>query len=150
VVSPYAGVEVPLSALLGVALGELLVHGFDIAQAAGFPWPIQRAHAVLTTQALLPVLPYALDRERAAGIWLAIDLRLRTMSPLLVQVEDGALTVTRYDGQHVDCHISADPVVYLLLGFNRISPWQPILRGQLVTWGRRPWRANDLQALLKT
>ena len=149
-VSPYADVEVPLSALLGLELGEVLVHGFDIARAAGLPWHIARAHAVLTTQAILPLLPYTLDRQSAAGIRLAIDLRLRTMAPLVLRVEDGALTFEHYSRQRVDCHISADPVVYLLLGYNRISPWKPMLRGQLIAWGRRPWRVNDLQALLKT
>lgn len=149
-VSPYVDVEVPLSALLGLELGEVLVHGFDIARAAGLRWHIERAHAVLTTQAVLPLLPYTLDRERAAGIRLAIDLRLRTMAPLVVRVQEGTLTFERYNGQRVDCHIAADPVVYLLLAFNRIGPGKPMLRGQLVTWGRRPWRVNNFQALLKT
>ena len=149
-VCPYAGVEVPLSTLLGVALGELLVHGFDIARAAGVPWHIERAHAVLVIQAGLPLLPYTLDKDRAAGVRLAIDLRLRAIAPFIVRVEDSALTVEPGHGQRVDCHISADPGVYLLLAFNRIGPVKPMLRGKLITWGPRPWRVNDLQALLKT
>lgn len=150
VVALYVDAEEPLSALLGLELGEVLVHGFDIAWAAGLAWHIERAHAVLTTQAILPILPYTLDRERAAGIRLAIDLRVRTMAPLVLRVEDGTLTFEHYSRQRVDCHIWADPVVCLLLGFNRIGPWRPILRGQLVALGRRPWRVNDLSALLKT
>jgi SCP-2 sterol transfer family len=149
-VCPYAGVEVPLSTLLGVVLGELLVHGFDIARAAGLPWHIERAHAVLVVQAGLPLLPYTLDKDRAAGVRLAIDLRLRAVAPFIVRVHHGALTVEPHHGQRVDCHISADPAVYLLLAFNRIGSVKPMLRGQLVTWGPRPWRVNDLQALLKT
>jgi uncharacterized protein (TIGR03083 family) len=149
-VRPYVGVEIPLSTLLGVALGEVLVHGFDIARAAGLPWHIERAHAVLVIQAGLPLLPYTLDKDRAAGVHLAIDLRLRAIAPFIVRVQDSALTVEPYHGQRVACHISADPVVYLLLVFNRIGPVKPMLRGQLVTWGRRPWRVNELQALLTT
>ena len=149
-VCPYAGVEVPLSALLGVALGEVLVHGFDIARAAGLPWHIERAHAVLVIEAGLPLLPYTLNKDRAAGVRLAIDLRLRAIAPFIVRVEDSVLTVEPGHGQRVDCHISADPVVYLLVAFNRIGPAKPMLRGQLVTWGRRPWRVSELQALLAT
>jgi uncharacterized protein (TIGR03083 family) len=149
-VRPYVGVEIPLSTLLGVALGEVLVHGFDIARAAGLPWHTERAHAVLVIQASLPLLPYTLDKGRAAGVHLAIDLRLRAITPFIVRVENSALTVEPYRGQRVACHISADPVVYMLLAFNRIGPVKPMLRGQLVTWGRRPWRVNELQALLTT
>lgn len=149
-VTPFAGVEVPLSTLLGIELGEVLVHGFDIARAAGLPWQIDRAHAVLTHEAYMPSLPYTLDRERANGVRLAIDLRVRGMQPVVARIQDGILVVEDAHGQRVDCHISVDPVVYLLLAFNRIKPWKPMLRGQLVTWGRRPWRVNEFGSLLQT
>lgn len=149
-VAPFAGVEVPLSTLLGIQLGEVLVHGFDIARAAGLPWQIDRAHAVLTLEAYMPLLPDTLDRERASGVRLAIDLRVRGMQPVVVRIQDGILVVEDAHGQRVDCHISVDPVVYLLLVFNRIKPWKPILRGQLVTWGRRPLRVNEFRSLLQT
>jgi hypothetical protein len=96
---------------------------------------------MLVTQALLPVLPYTLDKERAAGIRLAIDLRLRAAAPFVVRVHDGALTVEPSHGQRVDCHISADPVVYLLLGFSRITAFTA-RGGRPVAWpgGRASWR----------
>lgn len=149
-VTPFEGVEVPLSTLLGIELGEVLVHGFDIARAAGLPWQIDRAHAVLTQEAFIPLLPYLLDQERANGVRLAIDLRVRGMRPVVARIKDRTLVVEGSRGQRVDCHISVDPVVYLLLAFNRITPWKPMVRGQLVAWGRRPWRANELGSLLRT
>jgi hypothetical protein len=147
-VAPFAGVEVPLSTLLGIELGEVLVHGFDIARAAGLPWQIDRAHALLTQEAYIPLLPYMLDRERASGVRLAIDLRVRGMRPLVARIQERVLVVEDSHGQRVDCHISVDPVVYLLLAFNRIKPWKPMMRGQLVTWGRRPWRVNEFGSFL--
>jgi hypothetical protein len=147
--TPFAGVEVPLSTVLGIELGELLVHGHDIARAAGLPWEIDKADAIATLQASLPMLPFLLDTERAAGVRLAVDLRVRGMRPVLVRVEDGSLSVEDPDGQYVDLHIAVDPAAYLLLTWNRIPPWQPILRGQLLVWGRRPWRVNELAALLQ-
>src|SRR5215471_87239 len=36
----HAGLHLPLSSLLAVACGEYLVHGNDIARAAGIPWPV--------------------------------------------------------------------------------------------------------------
>jgi hypothetical protein len=64
-----------------------------------------------------------------------------SVSPTYLQV------VSHGVAQH---HISVDPVVYLLLVFNRIKPWKPMLRGQLVPWGRRPWRVNEFGSLLQT
>ncbi|HEY5989442.1 MAG TPA: hypothetical protein VIV12_24140 [Streptosporangiaceae bacterium] len=29
----------------------------------------------------------------------------------------------------------------LLVLYGRMSQWGPIAKGQLLTWGRRPWRA---------
>lgn len=72
------------------------------------------------------------------------------MRPVVIQVEDGTLAVEEPRGAPVDCHLSVDPVIYLLLVFNRISPWKPILRGQLITWGRKPWRVTELGSLLRT
>lgn len=147
--TPFAGVEVPVSSVLGIELGEVLVHGYDMARAAGLAWQIDRAHALLTLEASLPLLPYLLDKERAAGVQLAIDLRVRGMRPVLVRVHGGLLTVEDPRGQAVDLHVSVDPVVYLLLTWNRISPWKSMLRGQLLIWGRRPWRMNEFGALLQ-
>jgi hypothetical protein len=127
----------------------VLVHGFDIARAAGLPWHIDRQHAVLTHKAYTPLLPYTLDGEHAAGVRLAIDLRVRGMRPVLARIQGGTLAVEEAHGQRVDCHLSAEPVTYLLLAFNRITPWKPMLRGQLVTWGHRPWRVTEFGSLLQ-
>jgi hypothetical protein len=54
----------PLSTLLAVELGEVLVHGHDIARASGLPWSIDRAQAA--AGGMLPLLPHLVDRERAA------------------------------------------------------------------------------------
>jgi hypothetical protein len=147
--SPFAGFDVPTSSTLAIELGELLVHGYDIARAAGLPWEITSADAVLTLEASLPVFPYLLDLEKAAGVRLAIDLRVRGSRPVVIRIEDQSLAVDDYQGQPVDLHVSTDPVAYLLLIWNRIPPWKPLLRGQLLIWGRRPWRMAELATLLQ-
>ena len=48
----------------------------------------------------------------------------------------------------VDCHISADPVAFLIVAYGRGSQWPPILRGKITAWGRKPWRAFGLMRLL--
>lgn len=146
----FEGVDVPLSTVLSIELGELLVHGFDIARAAERPWSIEAEHAGLALRGYLPLLPFLLDRARAEGVRLALDLRVRGMAPVVVRVADGALGVEPALDQLVDAHISVDPAACLLLVWSRIPPWQPLIRGQLVIWGRRPWRAGELAGLLVT
>jgi uncharacterized protein (TIGR03083 family) len=148
-VQPFTDVKVPLSCPLAIELGEVLVHGFDIARAAGLAWRIEPAHALLTLEGSSPVVPFLLDKERAAGVRMRLELRIRGMARQVLTISDGALRVQASSGQPVDCRMSVDPVVYLLLTWNRISPWRPVLRGQLAVWGRRPWLVNTFQSLLK-
>lgn len=148
-VQPFTDVEVPLSCLLAIELGEVLVHGFDIARAAGLTWRIEPGHAVLAVEGSMPVLPFLLDKERAAGVRMRMELRIRGMARQVITISDGALRVRAPSGEPVDCRMAVDPVAYLLLIWNRISPWRPVLRGQLAVWGRRPWLVNTFQSLLK-
>lgn len=148
-VQPFTDVKVPLSCLLAIELGEVLVHGFDIAHAARLAWHIEPAHAVLALQGSLPVLPFLLDKERAAGVRMRLEMRIRGMARQVLTISDGVLRVQASSGEPVDFRMSADPVVYLLLTWNRISPWRPVLRGQLAVWGRRPWLVNTFQSLLQ-
>jgi uncharacterized protein (TIGR03083 family) len=150
VVRPFAGVDVPLSTVLAVELGELLVHGEDIARAARLPWRIPRGEAALTLEGFLPILPFAVDERRAAGRPMRCELPIRGGARARVVLEDGALRVEPASSAPVDCRVSADPVALLRLVFHRTGTLKPILRGELVAWGRRPWRAMTLPRVLKT
>lgn len=147
-VHAFEGIEVPLSTLLGVELGERLVHGFDIARAAGLPWHIDQRHAVLTHQAYLPLLPHLLDAQRAADTRLRLALHIRGMDQVVIVIEHARLQVADGSLRPVDAHLVVDPVSYLLLSWRRIGQLRPMLTGKLVVWGRRPWRAGALQTLL--
>lgn len=74
----------PLSTLLGIEFGELLVHGFDIASAAGLDWRIDPAAALVTLQAYLPLFPYMLDTSQAHGARLVLEIRIRGMRPVVL------------------------------------------------------------------
>lgn len=56
-------------------------------------------------------------------------------------VGDGGVVVEPSTGQRVDCHVLADPVALLLLAYGRTGQWRPIGRGQMMTWGTKPWLA---------
>lgn len=148
-VRPFGGVEVPLSSVLTVELAELLVHGDDIARAVRIGWPIPRDEAAITLDGLLPLLPFVVDEERARTVEMRCELRVRGGDRALLVLEGGRLRVERPSAAPVDCRMSVDPAAFLLLAYRRIGMLGPIVRGRIVAWGRRPWRAASLQTVLK-
>ena len=60
---PWHGRDERLRTMLGAALGELLVHGSDLAHAAGAPWDIDAADARLVLVNISDLLPLLVDRR---------------------------------------------------------------------------------------
>lgn len=146
----FTGIRVPASAVTATLLGEALVHGYDIAHAEGLPWAIEPAHALLTMEGLAPVMVHFVDEEAAAGMAGGIEIRLRGGPPSYWYFADGRLTIERSPTRPVDCHISAEPVTFMLVSYNRIGPLLPALSGRVLVWGRRPWLATRLGGVFKT
>ncbi len=127
-----------LADMLGIGLGEYLLHGRDIAAASSQRWTIEPADARLVLAAALPLLPLLVDPVTTANAHARYDVRVRGGVRVVVSIRDGELTVS-HDAERVDCHVSADPVALLLVAYGRRSQWVPILTGKLLAWGRRPW-----------
>ncbi|MFF9499961.1 maleylpyruvate isomerase family mycothiol-dependent enzyme [Streptomyces sp. NPDC014656] len=150
--SPWYGPgrTVPLSAATGLMLSETLVHGLDIARGAGRPWAVGAAEASLAIgQAMVTMMPLALDAEKAKGVRIAFDLALKGGPRLAVVVEDGAAAVTRdAPPRSYDCRITAAPAAFLLVSFGRMPVWKAIALGRMRAGGRRPWLATRLSELI--
>ncbi len=148
------GVDAPLSLLTCQMLNELVVHGWDIAKAEGAAWPIERRHAALILAGFLfpsmASLGRALvDQEKAAGVRVTYDVRLRGGGRAVLRFDDGDLTVEPEPTGRVDCHLSVDPETFLLVSWGRLSQWPGIGRGRLLAWGRRPWLGLKLREMLR-
>lgn len=150
VVQPFVGVEVPLSTLLAIELGEVLVHGYDIAHAAGLSWRIEPADALVAHREFLVLFPYLLDRKCSTETRVNAEIRIRGMDPVVVSMHDGILEVEKVAGQKVDFTMSVDPATYLLMYFNRVNPLTQVLRGNLKLWGRRPWKIQTFKSAFVT
>jgi uncharacterized protein (TIGR03083 family) len=145
-VGPALSVEV----MTCVYLGELLVHGFDLARTLGRPWRIGRVEANLVAAGALAILPQFVDLAAARGGSVAYELRLRGGPRVVLRISDGTLGVEPgTPGVAVDCRISADPAAFLLVAYGRVGQWRPIVRGQLLAWGRRPWAALRLTSYVR-
>ena len=102
---------------------------------------------MLVIPGVLTVAPQYLRPNRAKGVRLSFELRMRGGPSYRMAVEDGAAVVSSA-GERADCVISADPVAFLLLGYGRIPRWAPVIRGQLRPGGRKPWLATKFGTLL--
>jgi hypothetical protein len=152
---PSAEIATPNGLVIGpptmaaLLLGEQLIHGLDISRTAKIRWPIAAADAFLVIPGVLTVAPQYLRPQRAVGVHISFELRMRGGASYRLAVDDGTAVVAAA-GEKADCHITADPVAFLLLGYGRIGQLSPVLRGQLRPGGRKPWLAMKFGTLLET
>jgi len=148
IATPWYGSHTSLSLAASTCLltAEQIVHGYDIATTLRRRWPISRADVLIFGPTVAAeMIPKIANPATARGHTASYELRLRGGPRLVVHFRDGTPTVEPGHGQPVDCHLSAEPVNMLLVMYGRISQWGPIARGQLLTWGRKPWLALSLK-----
>lgn len=145
VATPWYGLHRTLTVAeaTSLLLGEQVVHGRDVAMTAHRKWPIDRRDALLVFDAVQELLPMMADPAAIGDVTAAFEVHLGRSARFVLRFADGAVTVEP-GGQRVDCHVVADPVQMLLLGYGRTTQWRVIGRGKLFTWGRRPWLAFRL------
>jgi hypothetical protein len=144
----HAGLQLTMTQASAVALGEFLVHGFDLARALRRPWSIEGRHALLVINGVAAILPAAVDPTHAEGFTASYELRLRGGAPFGMRFDHGALSIQPGAARRADCHISAEPAAFLLVSYGRVTPWRYVARGRLVAWGRRPWLAPRFGKML--
>lgn len=142
----FNGLPMTVPIMTSAMLGEQLIHGLDIARAVGADWTITRTEALHVIAGVMAMIPDYLDRQKAAGLHLAYELRFRDGPRYRVTIDDGSAAVGLAGGT-VDCWISADPVAYLLVGYGRSGQWASILRGKILSAGRKPWLGAKLGQL---
>lgn len=141
--------RVPMWSLPGVLINESEVHGRDIALATDTSWSIPAQHACLAIAAHVPFLYGFVNEEATRGLNASFGLHVRGGDDYYFKFTDGQLSI---DGAKtaVDCHISTDPVAYLLLGYGRTSQWGSIATGKVLTWGRKPWLSLKFAKLFQS
>jgi uncharacterized protein (TIGR03083 family) len=140
----HGGEPVRADIALGLLLGELVVHGYDVARALRRPWPIDPDHAALIIEALNPILPGWVRPERTQGFTATFELTLRGQAAYIWAFHDGRLRVNPPHPGVIDVHVSGDPAALLLVFYARQPQWKHIATGQMLAWGRKPWLALTL------
>jgi len=131
---------------LGALLGELVVHGRDIAEALHQPWPIDPHHAALIIEGINPIIPGVVRPERVHGLNATLEIRLRGQATHIWVFRDGRLEINppTIEAKSFDAHISGVPASVLLVFYRREPQWKQITTGRLLAWGRKPWLALTL------
>jgi hypothetical protein len=135
----YATVESTQGAMTGIMLGEVVLHGHDIALALRRPWPISPAEAISILEGAFVLLPAYVDADAARDVEVSYRFLVRGGAPIGVRIHGGTATVERPPRAPFDCTVRADPVAMLLVSYGRASQWRYVLRGKMVASGRRPW-----------
>jgi uncharacterized protein (TIGR03083 family) len=134
----HCGLKFGLAELAGVWLAELVLHGYDMATAVGFPWPIDPMHAQLVLFGYGPAFGLVVNQERAEGLNAGFGIELRGGPAFTARFVDGRYGVEPPGAGPVDCTISADPVAFLLVGTGRLDPLAAVALGLLSAGGERP------------
>jgi hypothetical protein len=150
------GCKVTASVLAGHILNESMVHGLDLARATGQRWPVLAADARLAFLGFICPMyrslgqpDFAVNQQRAAGVHAVYDVRVRGGGRVFFVFADGGLVIEDPSDRKVDCHLWADPRAVMLLAWHRTGLAGPVLKGQVLPWGRRPWLAFRLPGLLQ-
>ncbi|HEU5003372.1 MAG TPA: maleylpyruvate isomerase N-terminal domain-containing protein [Actinomycetota bacterium] len=125
--------------LLSYTLTHLLMHGHAMARALRKPSPVTRERVSLTLPFIAGAMRTVLAPERVGRLTATYLIHLRGGPKLAVSFTGGAIDVATTAPTHVDCHLSADPVAFFLVGVGLVSQWGQIARFKMLAWGTKPW-----------
>ncbi|GAC1611309.1 MAG: hypothetical protein NVS3B26_23340 [Mycobacteriales bacterium] len=124
----------------GDIIGELLVHGYDVATAAQRPWALPERDFVLTLNGVFQVGGGWLNPVTSRPVRGDVALRVKGGTPQLFHVADGRLDVRDLrSSDRPDAVIRGKAPIVCLYLYKRITLPQAIRRGVIITGGRRPW-----------
>lgn len=146
--SSHGGHAMSLLEALALLVGELDVHGFDLAQALGEPWTIPDRDVELAVRGVERILPAWVDAEAAAGHSASYEIRVRGQGVHRWRFTDGRIEVGPDGPWRPDVVVSGAPQPLLLVFYGRVGQYGPMLRGQLLAWGRKPWLGLGLPKLI--
>ena len=124
------GPLVPADTGLGILVGELVIHGHDVARAQASPGRSTLPTSPSSSRAWVPILPAQVCPDRARALTATFEIRLRGHGTHVWAFRDGQLHVNPARPGPVDVHLSADPAALLLVMYKRDSQWPHIAAGR--------------------
>lgn len=131
-------------------LGELRIHGSDIAQAVRQPWDLPERDMLMIFTGGQRIAPGYLHVDRAAGVDLMVEMRVRGARRWIMHVHDGACESRPWHpGDRPHSIFAAPATAMTLMFYQRIGVLGGARRGALIVGGSRPWRGAGLVRLFE-
>ena len=137
-VSYHCNLRYDVFGLTGTLLGDVLLHGYDVATRIRRPWRIDRTEAELVLAAYAPLYHLILDPDRTKGLSVGVSVELRGSPPAVARFRDGQFGFEAIGDGPVDATISADPVAFLMVGSGRLDRSAAIALGLMELGGAHP------------
>jgi hypothetical protein len=128
-------------------LGELLLHGHDVARAVKAPWALPERDMLLIARGLLQIGPAYVRTTIAPDTDLCVAVRIPQARPYLIHIHDGVGEIRgRRPSDRPDVVLRLPASILAQLLYQRIGPFTAALNGLRIVGGRRPWLALKLQS----
>jgi uncharacterized protein (TIGR03083 family) len=128
-------------------LGELLLHGHDVARAVNAPWELPERDLLLVARGLMQIGSGYLRAGLSPRTDVCVAFSVRGARPYLIHIHDGTAEFReRRPDDRPDAVLRAPASTLTQLLYQRIGPFTAARRGLLIVGGRRPWLALELQS----
>jgi uncharacterized protein (TIGR03083 family) len=128
-------------------LGELLLHGQEIARAVKAPWALAERDMLLIARGLMQIAPAYLRTAIGPDTDICAAVLVPEARPYLIHIHDGIAEIRgRRAGDRPDTVLRLPASTLTQLLYQRIGPVTAARKGLRVIGGRRPWLALKLQS----
>jgi hypothetical protein len=128
-------------------LGELLLHGHDVARAVNAPWELPERDMLLVARGLMQIASGYLRDGLSPTTNICVAINVRGARRYVMHIHDGTAEIReRRPHDRPDAVLRAPASALTQLLYQRIGPFTAVRRGMLITGGRRPWVALKLQS----
>jgi hypothetical protein len=126
-------------------LGELLMHGRDIARTAKAPWEVPEHDMLLIARGLMQIAPAYVRPSIPPGTDICVAIKTPGARPYLIHIHDGIGELrVRHHNDRPDAVLRVPASMLTLLLYQRIGQFTAARHGLRVIGGRRPWLAFKL------
>lgn len=131
-------------------LGELLMHGEDVARAQRRPWELRERDMLLVARGVMQIAPGFIRPGRCPVHGIRTVFVAPGARPYLMYLRDDTVEARECrPDDRPDAVVRLPGSTLTRLLYQRIGPMGAVRRGLRITGGRRPWRVLGMQSCIE-
>ena len=139
-----------VGAMTCLVLGEVALHGWDLAQAVGQPWPIEPEDARRIISGVFPgKAPVIADPETTEGVDLTYEVRVDGGPAFSFRVAGATGEIRPAGTWPADCILEGDPVAIVLWVYGRVATEERFAAGRVRASGVDPSLGPRFKAFVR-